>query len=484
MSARRSWLASIMVLYLAAVAGTAAAATYEDGLEAFENNDFDRAFEVWRPLADKGDAIAQYSLGKLFERGGGSIQQDFVQAARWYRVASRQGIAAAQNNLALMHAQGRGVDRNLDHAIDLWFKAARQNHAMAQYNLGLAFYRGEGLDKDTREAAAWFRMAADLGLSDAQYAMGQMNRLGLILPKHEGKALGWYKRAAAQGHREAKSKSQSLEASGIIAATAGPPELVPRSLGDQGTTQPSAPQPATPQPAQTQTATLAAGSGPAAQPPTGQIDQAAAETRGAAPAAARSNGVAQQSAMPARSAVPAQGGGETPVPRSKPAVPQLAMQPVTEERGSLTATTALASAGSATMPEIPAAPSSDKTTASIQAQPAQAQVTQTQAQTKTQTQTQTQTQVAAAPSQGGGIQVWLASEKDAEGAMKLWPGTQSKFPELLGKARASVRRVELAGGTVLFRLMAGPLKSSDSARDLCALMRLKDEDAFCKVLPN
>lgn len=450
-----------MALYFAAVAGTAAAAIYEDGLEAFENNDFDRAFEVWRPLADKGDAIAQYSLGKLFERGGGSIQQDFVQAARWYRVASRQGIAAAQNNLALMHAQGRGVDRNLDHAIDLWFKAARQNHAMAQYNLGLAFYRGEGLDKDTREAAAWFRMAADLGLGDAQYAMGQMNRLGLILPKHEGKALGWYKRAAAQGHREAKSKSRSLEASGVVAATAGPPELVPRSLGDQGTAPETAPETAQANSQETDrtAAALAAGSGSAAQPPTGQIDRAAT-TQGAAPTAARSNAVAQ-------SAVSAQGGGETPVPRGKPAVPQLAMQPVAEERDSLTATTALAGAESETMPEIPPAP------------PAQAQVAQAQV-----AQTQTQTQVAAVPSRGGGVQVWLASEKDAEGAMKLWRGTQSKFPELLGKARASVRRVELAGGTVLFRLMAGPLKSSDSARDLCALMRLKDEDAFCKVLPN
>ena len=438
-----------MALYVAVVAGTAAAAIYEDGLEAFENNDFDRAFEVWRPLADKGDAIAQYSLGKLFERGGGSIQQDFVQAARWYRVASRQGIAAAQNNLALMHAQGRGVDRNLDHAIDLWFKAARQNHAMAQYNLGLAFYRGEGLEKDTREAAAWFRMAADLGLGDAQYAMGQMNRLGLILPKHEGKALGWYKRAAAQGHREAKSKSRSLEASGVVAAAAGPPELVPRSLGDREIAQETAQ--ANSQGTDRTAAASAAGSGSAAQPPTGQIDRAT-------PTAARSNAAAQRSAVSAQSAVSAEGGGETPVPRGKPAVPQLAMQPVGE------ATTALAGAESATMPEIPPAP------------PAQAPVAKQV--------TQTQTQVAAAPSRGGGVQVWLASEKDAEGAMKLWPKTRSKFPELLGKARASVRRVELAGGTVLFRLMAGPLKSSDSARDLCALMRLKDEDAFCKVLPN
>ena len=33
--------------------------------------------------------------------------------ARWYREAAAHGVAAAQNNLGLMHAQGRGVPRDI-----------------------------------------------------------------------------------------------------------------------------------------------------------------------------------------------------------------------------------------------------------------------------------------------------------------------------------------------------------------------------------
>ena len=95
-------------------AGSAFAQTYEEGLKAFEAEKYDQAYRIWQPLADAGDPIAQYSLGKLFERGGGSIRQDFGQAARWYRSAAAQGVAAAQNNLALMHAQGRGTPRDVD----------------------------------------------------------------------------------------------------------------------------------------------------------------------------------------------------------------------------------------------------------------------------------------------------------------------------------------------------------------------------------
>ena len=109
-----------LLLFVGAWQGELRAETYEEGLKAFESEDYDRAYRIWQPLADSGDPVAQYSLGKLFERGGGAVRQDFAQAARWYRVAAEQGIAAAQNNLALMHAQVRGLPRDVEKAIGLY----------------------------------------------------------------------------------------------------------------------------------------------------------------------------------------------------------------------------------------------------------------------------------------------------------------------------------------------------------------------------
>ena len=58
------------------------AARYRDGLTAFEAGDYDGAYVFWKPLAENGYAVAQYSLAKLYERGGGAILKNPV-LYRW-----------------------------------------------------------------------------------------------------------------------------------------------------------------------------------------------------------------------------------------------------------------------------------------------------------------------------------------------------------------------------------------------------------------
>ena len=121
-----------------------AAETYDAGLRAYEAGDHAKALKVWGPLAEGGHEKAQYSLGKLLENGGGPVQQDAAGAAKWYQRAADQGLSAAQNNLGLMYAQGRGVPRDVARAARLWLAAAEKDHTIAQFNLGLAYFRGEG----------------------------------------------------------------------------------------------------------------------------------------------------------------------------------------------------------------------------------------------------------------------------------------------------------------------------------------------------
>jgi len=518
----------VLVLTLASLAfvGAAFGQTYEAGLKAYEAGQYDRAYEVWSPLAQGGDPVAQYSLGKLYERGGGTISQNYSQAARWYGVAARQGIAAAQNNLALMYAQGRGVDRNVSGTIELWLSAARQNHPMAQYNLGLAYFRGEGVAKDEREAAGWFRRAADAGLGDAQYAMGQMNRLGLILPKDQGKALSWYKLASEQGHREAKAQVQLLEAAGLVPVEPGAPQITPNGLASES--------PAVLPRARTSTAALKSlddsDTGVQAQSPetTPQQSQDQVSVADTANQGTTNQGTAEQGTTDQAQAAPEPEASDatapalqqaenvspptstgTPLPRQKPAVPRLAMQPqapspypdeALEEGAGEVAESATqqpaAEAAAVQQAEAPepavsqaASPSAAAGTSDVPDSPEPA-VPETSSETQTAavpSEAPKPMEMAAPESGGEGngqIQVWLASEKDPDAAMKLWPTTKSKFPELLAKAQPDVTKVTVGEDGTFYRLMAGPLKSRDAARDLCALMRLQDEDAFCKVLSN
>ena len=176
------------------------------------------------PLAEGGDPLAQYSLGKLYETGGGGTP-DYEAAARWYALAAQQDMAAAQNNLGLMYAQGRGVPRDPARAAQLWSRSANASNPMAQYNLGLAYFRGEGVGQDQVEAAVWFHLAADAGVGEAQFALGQMHRLGLALPQDDRRALHWYERAAKRGHKDAGEQAKRLQSQGIRAAQ--PLDVVP-----------------------------------------------------------------------------------------------------------------------------------------------------------------------------------------------------------------------------------------------------------------
>ena len=123
----------LMVSLLTCAGGVAIAQDYDAGLKAAQAGDFQTALKEWKPLADQGDAYAQYNLGLKYDNGEG-VPEDDAEAAGWYRLAADQG------------------------------------HADAQLFLGLKYDNGEGVVEDDAEAVRWFRLAADQGLAIAQNA--------------------------------------------------------------------------------------------------------------------------------------------------------------------------------------------------------------------------------------------------------------------------------------------------------------------------
>ncbi len=220
----------VLGLALCVVAAGAWAQSYDDGRRAYDAGDYTKARNIWLPLAEGGEAIAQFSLGKLLEKGGGEIKRDYQQAAGWYRKSAAQGFAAAQNNLGLMFAEGRGVPLDTGRAAQLWLAAGHNDYPIAQYNLARAYFRGDGVPKDRSRAELWFRRASDLGLANAQYALGQIKRLGLTAAADEGEALSWYQMAAAQGHENAKIQAEQLRRAGVRPKASDP--LDTAALGD------------------------------------------------------------------------------------------------------------------------------------------------------------------------------------------------------------------------------------------------------------
>ena len=97
-------------------------AAFKAGKAAFERDDYAYAVLEWRPLAEEGHALAQGSLGVLYNEGL-SVRQDYAKAAEWFRKAAEQGNAEAQNNLGLMYEVGQGVAQDFVEA-QMWFNLA------------------------------------------------------------------------------------------------------------------------------------------------------------------------------------------------------------------------------------------------------------------------------------------------------------------------------------------------------------------------
>src|SRR5438132_13344797 len=125
-----------------------------------------------RAGADKGDAKAQYELGRAFFSGTLGVAKDEAEAVKWFRKAAEQNVADAQFSLGVCYANGRGVTKDDAEAVKWFRKAAEQNFAGAQYNLGVRYANGRGVAKDDAEAVKWFRKAAGQGDDRAQYHVG------------------------------------------------------------------------------------------------------------------------------------------------------------------------------------------------------------------------------------------------------------------------------------------------------------------------
>ena len=67
-------------------------ADFQAGMTAYDREDYATALQEWQPLAEQGDALAQYQVGLLYHKGRG-VPQDDVQARKWYGKAAAQGQA-------------------------------------------------------------------------------------------------------------------------------------------------------------------------------------------------------------------------------------------------------------------------------------------------------------------------------------------------------------------------------------------------------
>jgi TPR repeat protein len=228
---------------------------YQKGLKHYKPNDVAAALSELKPLAEQGNADAQFNLGSLYYQGRG-VPQDYDEAVRWMRKAAEQGHVFAQATLGSIYAEGvQGmIQKDYPQAL-MWlvFAAAQgdveamelrdamasrmtptqiaeaqklarefkppdvytktlqelkargdQGDADAQFKVGLMYYLGQGVLRDYLEALAWFKKAARQDNPYAQYNVGYMYEKGEGTPQDYVEAAKYYRQAAQRGNRLAQ----------------------------------------------------------------------------------------------------------------------------------------------------------------------------------------------------------------------------------------------------------------------------------------
>lgn len=130
----------------------------------------EQAARILQPLANAGDAKAQYHLGMLLYAGHG-VPENEKLAVDLLTKSAKQGNVDAMYQLGNAYTFGNDtprlvVDADVE-AAQWYFKAAKAGNAEAQYSLGLLFMAGKGVERNNQEANYWMQLAAKNGHKDA-----------------------------------------------------------------------------------------------------------------------------------------------------------------------------------------------------------------------------------------------------------------------------------------------------------------------------
>ena len=162
---------------------------------------FKKFYKHCKKLAFDGDPGGEQGLGWIYQNGLGGYDQDYAEAAKWYRQAAEQGDSYAQGGLGFLYHFGSGVRKDYGEAERWSRKSAEQGNPFAQAELGSLYENGLGVAADQAAAYKWYAMA---GAQDNDEGRQGMERLRQLMTPEESdgaakEAVAWYRQAAEQG---------------------------------------------------------------------------------------------------------------------------------------------------------------------------------------------------------------------------------------------------------------------------------------------
>ncbi|MEJ2507984.1 MAG: tetratricopeptide repeat protein [Gammaproteobacteria bacterium] len=136
---------------------------------AASNKDWvlEQRFKSQLTAAQRGDKQAQLEIGRMYEKGRG-VDQNMQKAVQWLARSAAQGQPTAKAELGIIYYEGNGVQPDYDKAFVLLSAAAAANVPSAQFYLGRIYEEGKGTRQNLNVALKWYRQAATNGYYPAR----------------------------------------------------------------------------------------------------------------------------------------------------------------------------------------------------------------------------------------------------------------------------------------------------------------------------
>jgi TPR repeat protein len=172
----------------------------------------DQDFDAVLLRAERGDALAQYQVGRMYDLGE-SIPEDDAESFKWYSMAAEQGVPEAQHRLGLMYEFGLSVAKDETEAAQWYYVAAELGLPQAQYETGRMYYLGLGeFTTNYTKAAEFFHLAAEQGNTKAQHMLGEMYYAGSGVQQSYYHSYVWLSVSVTNGGADSSVRDSSAKA--------------------------------------------------------------------------------------------------------------------------------------------------------------------------------------------------------------------------------------------------------------------------------
>jgi TPR repeat protein len=214
---------------LAAVPAPAQQAGVKAGIDAWQKGEYQAAIEIWRPLAEKGDADAAFNLGQAYRLGRGVVI-NLGAAQTWLERAAKADHLDAQTTLGLLLFQNGNRIGGLR-----WLKiAAERGEPRGMLVYGTALYNGDAVARDPVTAYAYVSRSAAQGLPPAKETLAEMDKVMPVELRQKGVALAMEKAGVKPSTSRAAETAKDDPPNAAPAKPAVTAKAAPAASGGSG----------------------------------------------------------------------------------------------------------------------------------------------------------------------------------------------------------------------------------------------------------